>query len=390
MTAGQHTTSGEEEHGGVRKRPEVPPIPISPAPVRGPLAPQTPSIAVNGNKVIAGNVGRDSFDDEDDSLPLILVPLASRIQRRDGSMFSRFQQIAEGQYGLVYAAKSADARPPPAGDAKAGSDMIALKVVHVTSTNQPKFTALQNELKLLERVHHENVLTYDGIYLVDAVSGKEVNQDTGLTMLWLEMELMERSLADILAFVPEGLVIEESHIAKFAQDILEGLDYLQSLDIAHRDVRSDNLLVSKTGSLKLTDFSSATITSKTASKRHSTQGQPPYWMAPEMRKGQAYDPHEADIWSVGATVWEVAQGDPPFIEVEDSRKFLDQLPELSEPEQFSDDFHDFLALCSQVSGQRPRAVELLRTPFVRAASSPDEIVGLLGQVRKMEDEMKQE
>ncbi|KAG8929622.1 hypothetical protein FRC00_001432 [Tulasnella sp. 408] len=384
MTSGQHTTSGEEEQGGVKKRPEVPPIPTTAKSVRAQLAPQTPSIAVNGNKVVMGTPGRESLDDED-SLPLILAPLASRIQRRDGSMFSRFQQIAEGQYGLVFAAKSADALP---GDSKA-SDLIALKVVHVTSANQPKFTALQSELKLLERVHHENVLVYDGVYLVDAASGREVNQDTGLPMLWLEMELMERSLADILAFVPEGLVIEESHMAKFANDILEGLDYLQSLDIAHRDVRSDNLLVSRAGVLKLTDFSSATVTPKTASKRKSTQGQPPYWMAPEMRRGQAYDPHEADIWSVGATLWEVAQGDPPFIEVEDPRKFLDQLPELSEPEQFSKHFHDFLGLCSQGPGHRPRAVELLRTPFAQSASSPSEIVRLLSQVRRMEDEMKQ-
>ncbi|KAG8944037.1 hypothetical protein FRC04_002232 [Tulasnella sp. 424] len=386
MTSGHHTTSGEEEQGGVKKQPEVPPIPTTAKSPRGQLAPQTPSISVNGNRVVEGTPGRDSTDDED-SLPLILAPLASRVHRSDGSMFSRFQQVAEGQYGLVYAAKSADVRQ---GDPKA-SDLIALKVVHVTSSNQPKFTALQNELKLLEEnVRHENVLAYDGVYLVDAQSGQEVNQGTGLPMLWLEMELMERSLADILAFVPEGLVIEESHIAKFANDVLEGLDYLQGLDIAHRDVRSDNLLVSRTGLLKLADFSSATMTSKTACKRRSTQGQPPYWMAPEMRRGQAYDPHEADIWSVGATVWEVAQGDPPFIEVEDPRKFLDQLPELDEPERFSEHFHDFLRLCGQDPGQRPRAVELLRTPFVKSASSPAEIVRLLAQVRRMEDEMKQQ
>jgi len=169
---------------------------------------------------------------------------------------------------------------------------------------------------------------------------------------------------------------------------LEALEYLRGLHIAHLDVRSDNILMSKLGVLKLADFSSATITT-VGSKQNLTQGQPPYWMAPEMRRGDPYDPHEADVWSVGATIWEVAEGDPPFIELEDSQDFLDRWPALSSADQLSPQFHDFLRLCSEPTGKRPRAMELLRTAFTKQACSHSRMVELLSQVREMEEGTKE-
>ncbi|KAG8963521.1 hypothetical protein FRC03_002878 [Tulasnella sp. 419] len=207
--------------------------------------------------------------------------------------------------------------------------------------------------------HQQTVGNKAGVYWMESVSE-----------IWLEMELMERSLADVLAFVQEQQeegdmqwVLEERMIARFANDILSGLDYLQGLNVAHRDVRSDNLLFSKSGALKLADFSNATLTSATNSKRTSVSGQPPYWMAPEMRKGLPYDPHEADIWSTGATVWEVCKGDPPFIEIEDPSFFKDFYPPLEDgsgSRKWSKELKSFLRFCESESGKRPRAVELLR------------------------------
>jgi len=117
----------------------------------------------------------------------------------------------------------------------------------------------------------------------------------------------------------------------------------------------------------------------------STQGQPPYWMAPEMLRGQLYDPHEADVWSCGATCWEIAEGDPPFIDIEDPRQFTDTWPPLEHAETYTQAFHDFLSLCSKPAGQRPRAVELLRTAFIKSASERSEVVDLLSRVRELEE-----
>ena len=83
-----------------------------------------------------------------------------------------------------------------------------------------------------------------------------------------------------------------------------------------------------------------------------------------------YDPLKVDVWSLGATTWELAHGDPPFADVQDTRLIVGhQLPPVREPETLSRSFHDFLHLCSQPVASRPDPDELLNVrirppPFV--------------------------
>ena len=67
-----------------------------------------------------------------------------------------------------------------------------------------------------------------------------------------------------------------------------------------------------------------------------------------------YDPLKVDVWSLGATVWEMAEAQPPFAEIQDPRKIGNQWPSLTQPEVYSRSFHDFLRLCSQTSSVRPK------------------------------------
>ena len=90
------------------------------------------------------------------------------------------------------------------------------------------------------RVRHENVLSMDALY-VDLIEDS----------LWIEMELMERSLADVLALGEYGLRLDEGAIARFSSDVLSALAYLEEQGIVHRDLRSDNLLVNGDGVLKI-------------------------------------------------------------------------------------------------------------------------------------------
>jgi len=66
-----------------------------------------------------------------------------------------------------------------------------------------------------------------------------------------------------------------------------------------------------------------------------------------------YNALQVDVWSLGATVWEMAQAKPPFADAQDPRQIGDQWPPLSQPEIYSRSFHEFLRLCSQPASSRP-------------------------------------
>lgn len=168
----------------------------------------------------------------------ILKPVLTFIRSGDPStIYGDLQQVAEGESGGIYAALVLSA--------KSSSVRVAIKKVRVEDATRPKMETLKREMGLFSRIRHDNILSYGEMRLWNNLH----------TELWVRMELMERSLADLLGLISEGLVLEERHVARFAKDAASGLAYLEKLLIAHRDIRSDNILVSgNDGCAKLGTF----------------------------------------------------------------------------------------------------------------------------------------
>jgi len=196
------------------------------------------------------------------------------------------------------------------------------------------------------------------------------------------MEYLEGgSLRDLLDSRKQPL--KEPILARFIQNILQGLKYLHMERRIHRDIKAANVLISKSGVAKLVDFGVSQQLTKTMQKRNTFVGTP-YWMAPEVIAASYYD-EKADIWSLGITIIELACGKPPWFQVH-PMKALFLIMEKDPPVlqgNFSADLKDFVSHCLRKEpDERWDAASLLKHPFLKVAADYSEIMSLIDGIKR--------
>ncbi|POW05234.1 hypothetical protein PSTT_09862 [Puccinia striiformis] len=160
--------------------------------------------------------------------------------------------------------------------------------------------------------------------------------------------------------------LDQSLVAVYICQVLEGLLYLHEQGVIHRDIKGSNILATKEGGVKLADFGVAT---RTGGLSDNAVVGSPYWMAPEV-VDQSGATTASDIWSVGCVVIELLEGKPPYY-------FLDPMPALFRivnddcpplPESASPIARDFLLQCFQKDQNlRISAKKLLKHPWMLSA-----------------------
>ncbi|KDD72254.1 protein kinase, partial [Helicosporidium sp. ATCC 50920] len=209
----------------------------------------------------------------------------------------------------------------------------------------------------------------------------------GTSQLHIVMELLSASAADLVGEREGGTPLPEPCIAHILRQVLKALAYLHVQGRIHRDVKASNVLLSERGLVKVSDFGvSAQLSGTVGYKRRTFVGSP-LWMAPEVieRSPEALKAREeeadrggydtaADIWSLGITAIELAQGEPPRANLSSFRLLFmivrEEAPAL-EGSHFSTAFKDFVWQCLQKDPlQRPTALDLLLHPFVAGADAP--------------------
>lgn len=219
---------------------------------------------------------------------------------------------------------------------------------------------LRNEIGMQCLSKHQNIVNLREAYITK-------------TEVVIVMDCMEGgSLTDTLG---PNVDFKESHIAFVCKHMLMALAFMHSQYRLHRDIKSDNVLVDMEGNVKLADFGFAANLTTEQDKRASVVGTP-YWMAPEIIKGLEYD-GKVDIWSLGITSLEMAEGEPPLLHEPPLRALLlisiNPPPSLNEPQRWSRNFAHFLSRCLDTDVERrANADQLLLHPFIATACNQEE------------------
>ncbi|KAK5734556.1 mitogen-activated protein kinase kinase kinase [Elasticomyces elasticus] len=293
-------------------------------------------------------------------------------ERQPTFKWMRGQLIGKGTFGRVYLGMNTTT-----------GELLAVKQVEVNpkapnadpSRIREMVKALDMEIDTMQHLDHVNIVQYLGC------------------------EKKEFSISIFLEYIPGGSVgsclrkhgkFEEPVVSSLTRQTLNGLAYLHSEGILHRDLKSDNLLLDLDGTCKISDFG---ISKRSANPynndiTNSMQGSV-FWMAPEVIRAQSQplgpstgdmDPRTAmsqgysakvDIWSLGCVVLEMFAGRRPWSK-EEAIGAIYKLGSLNQAPPIPDDVSNvvgpaalsFMYDCFTIDpGERPTAETLLRAPF---------------------------
>lgn len=236
-------------------------------------------------------------------------------------------------------------------------ELIAIKQISVlhTQENKSSIDHIQQEIDILSQLHHKNIVRYLG-----------TSRDDQHLNIFLEY-VAGGSISSLLNRFGK---FNESLIRVYTKQILEGLEYLHSHKIIHRDIKGANVLVSNEGVVKLADFGTAKkiygIGDKT--EFNSLRGTI-NWMAPEVMKQEGHGRY-ADIWSIGCTVLEMATAKSPWHNKPNPISVIMHVASTHEPpeipNELSDQARDFILQCfKRRPSSRPNVCKLLKHSFIR-------------------------
>jgi serine/threonine-protein kinase OSR1/STK39 len=298
---------------------------------------------------------------------------------------------------------------------------VAVKVMNIDLEKWKSFESMFTEVEILRTLRHEYIASHLTAFIADYNDDEEKTEYPAVYIIFPLLDGF--SLGDMMRGYHQIVrlrngIKDTGAIATILRKILKALEYLHGNGVIHRDIKGDNVMITRQGKVFLIDFGvakqdevvhrSAATTApnstpsspehkeKKVSKHHSAANEKdklhhdkmhesaagtPCWMAPEMLDSKNKDriTNKADIWSLGIMALELAYGEPPYFKLKEPeirRKIIEDAPPCGdtcfrdESYAFPKQFHQFVSQCLQKDpAKRSSATELLNHPFIKKGKS---------------------
>lgn len=262
--------------------------------------------------------------------------------------YSQINWVGEGSFGAALLVHRR-------GDRTDGGKAV-IKTINLGGASEKEKEDALRESQVLALLHHPYIVRYQASF-----------QEEG--HLWIVMDYcVGGNLCDhIKTMPPVDFKFPEELVMRWFTQAMLGLQYLHSRHILHRDLKSSNFFVTKTGAVKMGDFGLAKVLECTADFAHTRVGTPNY-MPPEICQGKPYH-RSCDLWSMGVVLFEMCARHLPF-EAPNLKKLVQwitrgPIPDL--PAEYSDALRaHFRGMLEREPEIRPSADQILASSDVQA------------------------
>lgn len=267
--------------------------------------------------------------------------------------YSAFHILGQGSFGVVYLARNNK------------NELIAVKcklALNDPTLMQKSNMLFKGELEALFNLKHNNIVRLLGVEI-------EFNEVVSLVMEHIPGIPLDK-------YIYKNGKLKEPTIQLYTKQIVQAIAYMHSKFVMHRDIKSSNIMLIANTWIKLIDFGMAKrlyVNEIGFSTSTSTMVGTIPFMAPEVRNFQSYN-SKADIFSIGALIYEMANGDP-FVRVAHEYMtetiILSQVKGVVNVPTLSSQANSFMQYCLiRDANTRPSASTLLSHPFISSVNVP--------------------
>ncbi|XP_001641753.3 serine/threonine-protein kinase Nek4 [Nematostella vectensis] len=251
--------------------------------------------------------------------------------------------IGKGSYGEVFLSKH-----------KKDKKQYVLKKVDLQKASVRERKAAELEAKLLSQLRHPNIVSYR----------ESFQDDTGF--LYIAMNFCEGGDLYSRLKAQKGIPLDENQIVEWFVQIAMALQYMHEKHILHRDLKTQNIFLTKSKIIKVGDLGIARVLESSSDMATTLIGTP-YYMSPELFSNKPYN-HKSDVWALGCCLYEMCTLRHAF-NAKDMSSLVYKIlkgktPPL--PKQYSTDLCSIIkSMLDQDPDKRPSASRLLRHPYIK-------------------------